>query len=119
MPKNKQGHMAKTAGDILRSFSPIRRVGDDLLLVVPGAVNAVLETTRAPGLRRELANLKIAAGGVEKHEHTVVTPDLAASLAREVFGSPSALERKPDGPSQDRASDVAGNVLPLPAPVDK
>lgn len=67
----------------------------------------------------ELANLKIAAGGVEKHEHTVVTPDLAATLAREVFGSPSALESKPDGSSQDRASDVAGNVLPLPAPVDK
>lgn len=68
---------------------------------------------------RKLAELRLAQGGVEKHEHTVVTPDLAASLAREVFGSPSALERKPDGSSQDRASDVAGNVLPLPAPVDK
>lgn len=66
----------------------------------------------------QLVALKIAAGGVDQHQH-VVTPQAAAQLAREVFGSPSALERKTDdpGPSGDRA--VAGNIFPVPARVDK
>lgn len=64
----------------------------------------------------ELARLKIAAGGVEKHEHVVTD---GAALARDVFGSPSALERKPDGSSASSDSAVAGDVLPVPAPVGR
>lgn len=64
----------------------------------------------------ELARLKVAAGGVEKHEHIVTD---GAALARDVFGSPSALERKPDGPSASSGSTVAGDVLPVPTPVGR
>ena len=66
----------------------------------------------------ELAALKIAAGGVDQHQH-VVTPQAAAQLAREVFGSPSALERKTDDPGSSGDGAVAGDVLPVPARVDK
>lgn len=66
----------------------------------------------------QLAALKIAAGGVDQHQH-VVTPQAAAQLAREVFGSPSALERKTDDPGSSGDGAVAGDVLPVPARVDK
>lgn len=64
----------------------------------------------------ELARLKIAAGGVERHELAIVTPDDAAKAAREVFGSPSALEAH--GPDEASPQAVAGDVLPVPDPLD-
>jgi hypothetical protein len=65
----------------------------------------------------ELAALKIAAGGVERHEVAVVSPELAAAAAREVFGSPSALET--NGPARDTsAAPLEVDALPLPSPVD-
>lgn len=66
----------------------------------------------------ELARLKIAAGGVDQHQH-IVTPQAAAQLAREVFGSPSALERKTDDPGPSGDDAVAGDVLPVPARMDQ
>lgn len=65
----------------------------------------------------ELARLKIAAGGVDRHEVSVVTPEDAAAAARDVFGSPSALESH--GSREASARPVAGDVLPVPAPVDR
>lgn len=65
----------------------------------------------------QLAALKIAAGGVERHEVAVVSPELAAAAAREVFGSPSALET--NGPARDTsAAPLEVDALPLPSPVD-
>lgn len=107
-------------GDLSRLISAQRQAVGGLC-----EVEARTEQRRLSRLTRELrrkeielAALKIAAGGVDQHQH-VVTPQAAAQLAREVFGSPSALERKTDdpGPSGDRA--VAGNIFPVPARVDK
>lgn len=65
----------------------------------------------------ELAALKIAAGGVERHEVAVVSPELAAAAAREVFGSPSALET--NGPARNTsAAAVEVDALPVSGPVD-
>ena len=65
----------------------------------------------------ELAELKIAAGGVERHEVAVVSPELAAAAAREVFGSPSALET--NGPARNTsAAAVEVDALPVSGPVD-
>lgn len=65
----------------------------------------------------QLAALKIAAGGVERHEVAVVSPELAAAAAREVFGSPSALET--NGPARDTsAAPLEVDALPLPSSVD-
>lgn len=65
----------------------------------------------------ELARLKIAAGGVERHEVAVVSPELAAAAAREVFGSPSALET--NGPARDTgAAAVEVDALPVSGSVD-
>lgn len=63
----------------------------------------------------ELARLKIKAGGVERHELSIASPKLAAQAAREVFGSPSALENHehPTG-----TSSVASDALPVPDPLD-
>jgi transposase-like protein len=63
----------------------------------------------------ELAALKIAAGGVERHELAIASPELAAQAAREVFGSPSAMEshEHPTG-----AASVAIDALPVPDPLD-
>jgi hypothetical protein len=44
----------------------------------------------------ELAQLKIAAGGVEKHEHAIALSP--AAIAAEVFGSTSNLSRDADAP---------------------
>jgi len=65
----------------------------------------------------QLAALKIAAGGVERHEVAGVSPELAAAAAREVFGSPSALET--NGLARDTsAAPLEVDALPLPSPVD-
>ncbi len=63
----------------------------------------------------ELAALKIAAGGVERHELAIASPELAAQAAREVFGSPSAMEshEHPTG-----AASVAIDALPVPDSLD-
>ena len=63
----------------------------------------------------ELARLKIKAGGVERHELSIASPELAAQAAREVFGSPSALENHehPTG-----TSSVASDALPVSGPLD-
>lgn len=63
----------------------------------------------------ELARLKIAAGGVEHHELAIASPELAAQAAREVFGSPSAMEshEHPTG-----ASSVALDAVPVPDSLD-
>jgi hypothetical protein len=45
----------------------------------------------------ELAQLKIAAGGVEKHEHAIALSP--AAIAAEVFGSTSNLSRDADAPA--------------------
>jgi hypothetical protein len=66
----------------------------------------------------ELAALKIAAGGVEKHEHAVIGLADGAALAREVFGSPSALERRDERSGSASAGTVEGDVLPVPDPLD-
>jgi transposase-like protein len=44
----------------------------------------------------ELARLKVAAGGVERHEHTIAVDP--AALAAEVFGSTSNLSHNADAP---------------------
>lgn len=65
----------------------------------------------------ELARLKIAAGGTERHEHTVVGLADGAALAREIFGSPSALERHDERSGEASTDPVEGDVLPVPDPL--
>lgn len=57
----------------------------------------------------------------ERHQHEIDTPsrETAAAIAREVFGSPSALEHKPDGEHPESAGAVEGDVLSVPAPMDQ
>lgn len=52
-------------------------------------------------------------------EGAALSRETAAALAREVFGSPSALERKPDEQRAESAGAVEGDVLPVSAPVDQ
>lgn len=69
----------------------------------------------------ELAKLKIAAGGVDRHEHTLVTPEMAKAAARAVFGSASALEQDGsggDGSDHDGASPVESDAVPVSDPLD-
>lgn len=60
----------------------------------------------------ELARLKIAAGGIEKHEHTIAVSDARTALAEALAGSTGAAE--PDGASGDAGSSelVAGESAP-------
>jgi len=107
-------------GDVSKIANSLRAVVSGLVEVDEHRAKTKLsKLTR--DLRRaeiELAKLKIAAGGVDQHQH-VVTPQAAAQLAREVFGSPSALERKTDDPGPSGDGAVAGNVLPVPTRVDQ
>ena len=106
-------------GDLSRLISAQRQAVGGLC-----EVEARIEQRRLSRLTRELrrkeielAALKIAAGGVERHEVAVVSPELAAAAAREVFGSPSALET--NGPARDTsAAPLEVDALPLPSPVD-
>lgn len=70
-------------------------------------------------LERERVELDIAkaklAGGAE--HVVVVSREDGARLAREVFGSPSALDA--DGSGEKSGGSVEGYVLPLPARMDQ
>lgn len=105
-------------GDISRMATALRGVVSGLVEVDEHRAKTKLSRLTRD-LRRaeiELARLKIAAGGIERHELAIVTPDDAAKAAREVFGSPSALEAH--GPDEAGPQALAGNVLPVSDPLD-
>jgi len=107
-------------GDVSKMATALRGIISGVIVIDEHRNRSALSRLTRELRRKEieLAKLRIAAGGVERHEHTVVTPADGAALAREVFGSSSALDRKTDGSGATSGDAVAGDVLPVPDPVD-